>query len=135
MVRRQEGFTMQRRIGVFVYGVVVYTISLGIFAYLAGFLGNFGVPRSIDSAREGSLGVAVAVDLALLALFGVQHSVMARPAFEAWWTQYIPAEAERTTYMLLSNAALAVLFWQWRPIGGSVWTIEGSFGTALLYGV
>jgi len=126
---------MQRRIGVFVYGVLVYAVSLVVFAYLAGFLGNFAVPRSIDSPREGSLGAALVVDLALLALFAVQHSVMARPAFKRWWTQYVPAEAERTTYMLLSNAALALLFWQWRPIGGAVWTVEGLLGTALLYGV
>ena len=123
---------MQRRIGVFVYGVVVYAISLAIFAYLAGFLVNFGVPRAIDSPREGSAAAAIAIDLALLALFGVQHSVMARPAFKRWWTQIVPPEAERGTYMLFSNAALALLFWQWRPIGGVVWSTDG-LPSALLY--
>jgi len=124
---------MQRRIGVFVYGIVSYAISLVIFAYLAGFLGNFGVPRSIDSLREGSAGTAVAIDLALLALFAVQHSVMARPAFKRWWTQRVPPAAERSTYVLLSNAALALLFWQWRPIGGVVWAVEGPLSSAVLH--
>ena len=123
---------MQRRIGVFVYGVVVYAISLVIFGYLAGFLVNLGVPRAIDSPREGSLLAAIAIDLALIVVFGVQHSVMARPAFKDWWTQYVPTEAERSTYMLFSNAALALLFWQWRPIGGVMWSFEGLPG-ALLY--
>lgn len=123
---------MQRRIGVFVYGAAVYVMSLGIFAYLAGFLVNVGVPRAIDSPRDGSAAAAIAIDLALLALFGVQHSVMARPAFKRWWTRIVPPAAERSTYMLLSNAALAVLFWQWRPIGGVVWSVEG-LPSALLY--
>src|SRR5262245_52740879 len=130
---RQEGSLMRRRIGVFVYGVGVYTISLVIFAYLAGFLVNIGVPRAIDSEREGSLAAALAIDLALLAVFGVQHSVMARPAFKRWWTQFVPAEAERSTYMLASNAALALLFWQWRPIGGVVWDTQGTPTSALFY--
>jgi len=124
---------MLRRIGVFVYGVGVYAISLVIFAYLAGFLVNVGVPRAIDSPREGSGTTALIVDLALLAVFALQHSVMARPAFKRWWTRFVPAEAERTTYMLASNAALALLFWQWRPIGGTVWDVHTAFATALLY--
>ena len=124
---------MERRIGVFVYGVIVYVSSLAIFAYLAGFLGNLGVPRSIDSPRGGSAAAAVTIDLALLAVFGVQHSVMARPAFKRWWTRTVPLAAERSTYMLFSNAALALLFWQWRPIGGAVWAIEGALPSALFY--
>jgi methanethiol S-methyltransferase len=130
---RQEGFRMQRRIGVFVYGVAVYAISLVVFAYLAGFLVDIGVPRAIDSEREGSLVAALAIDLALLTVFGLQHSVMARPAFKRCWTQFVPAEAERSTYMLASNAALALLFWQWRPIGGVVWDTQGTLTSALFY--
>jgi protein-S-isoprenylcysteine O-methyltransferase Ste14 len=133
MYLRQEGFRMQRRIGVFVYGVAVYAISLVVFAYLAGFLVDIGVPRAIDSEREGSLVAALAIDLALLTVFGLQHSVMARPAFKRWWTQFVPAEAERSTYMLASNAALALLFWQWRPIGGVVWDTQGTLTSALFY--
>jgi protein-S-isoprenylcysteine O-methyltransferase Ste14 len=129
----QEGWIMKQRIGVFFYGVVAYAISLVTFAYLAGFLGNFGVPRSIDSAPEGSAGAAVAVDLALLALFAVQHSVMARPGFKRWWTRRVPAEAERSTYLVFSNVALAVLFWLWRPIGGVVWAVEKPLSTAVLH--
>src|SRR5262245_19494551 len=124
---------MQRRIGVFVYGVVVYVISLGTFAYLAGFRVNFGVPRAIDSPREGSVAVAIAINLALLAVFGFQHSLMARPAFKEWWTQTVPPAAERSTYMLFSNAALALLLWQWRPIGGVVWSFESPLASTLLY--
>ena len=121
-----------RRVGVFVYGVIAYLLFLATFLYAVGFVGDFAVPRSIDSAREGTLGGALAIDLALLGLFALQHSVMARPAFKRWWTSIIPEAAERSTYVLASSLALLLLFWLWRPIGGVVWQIENPVGQVLL---
>lgn len=121
---------MSRRV-VFVYGVACYAAALATFLYLAGFLVNFGVPRAIDSARTGPLGAALLVDLGLLALFGVQHSVMARPGFKRWLTRFLPQPAERSTYVLASCLALGVFFWQWRPIGGVVWEVQGALRTAM----
>jgi protein-S-isoprenylcysteine O-methyltransferase Ste14 len=123
-----------QRIAIFTYGVVSYVCFLATFLYAIGFVGGFGVPHSIDAPRDGSLAAALAVDLALLGVFALQHSVMARPAFKRWWTRLVPWEAERSTYVLLSCAALALLFWQWRPIGIVVWDVESPLGRALLHG-
>jgi protein-S-isoprenylcysteine O-methyltransferase Ste14 len=118
---------------VFVYGVVCYAVALATFAYLAGFLVNVGVPRAIDSERTGPFGTALLVDLGLLLLFAVQHSVMARPGFKRVLTRFVPQPAERSTYMLASSLALAFLFWQWRPLGGVVWELEGALPRAAAY--
>jgi protein-S-isoprenylcysteine O-methyltransferase Ste14 len=123
------------RIGVFLYGVFAYACFFATFLYAIGFIGGFGVPHTIDSAADGSLGVAVAVDLLLLAVFALQHSVMARPAFKRWWTRIVPEPAERSTYVLASSLALLLLFWQWRPIGGPVWRVQQPLGQAALYGL
>jgi protein-S-isoprenylcysteine O-methyltransferase Ste14 len=123
------------RIGVFVYGVLSYVCFLATFLYAIGFVGGFGVPHSIDSAAEGPLGMAVLVDVLLLAAFALQHSVMARPAFKRWWTRIVPAPAERSTYVLTSSLALLLLFWQWRPIGGVVWQVDHPLGQAVLHGL
>ncbi|HXJ34825.1 MAG TPA: NnrU family protein [Candidatus Eisenbacteria bacterium] len=124
-----------QRIGVFVYGVLAYACFFATFLYAVGFIGGFGVPHSIDSAPQGSLGVAIAVDVLLLAVFALQHSVMARPAFKRWWTRIVPEPAERSTYVLASSLALMLLFWQWRPIGGVVWQVEHPAGRVVLYGL
>jgi protein-S-isoprenylcysteine O-methyltransferase Ste14 len=125
-----------KRIAVFVYGLVCYAAFFGTFLYAIGFLGNFGVPKSIDSGPEGPVGPAIAIDGALLALFAVQHSVMARPWFKRAWTRLVPEPAERSTYVLASSAALALLFWQWRPIAGDVWNLDGGAAIAVyaIYG-
>jgi protein-S-isoprenylcysteine O-methyltransferase Ste14 len=104
------------------------------FLYAIGFLGNVLVPKSLDSGSTGPLGTALLVDVGLLALFAVQHSVMARPAFKRLLTTVVSPAAERSTYVLASSVALAVLFWQWRPLGGVVWEVEQPIGRALLYG-
>jgi protein-S-isoprenylcysteine O-methyltransferase Ste14 len=121
-----------KRIAVFVYGVVCYGAFLASFLYAIGFLGNFGVPKSIDSGPEGSVFTALAIDGALLALFALQHSVMARPWFKRAWTRIVPEPAERSTYVLFSSLALLLVFSQWRPIGGVVWHVEGIAATAIL---
>ncbi len=105
---------------VFTYGLGAYVVFLATFVYALGFVGNFLVPKSMDSAREGSLAVALAVDLGLLALFAVQHSVMARRGFKDKLTRWLPEPAERSTYVLASSVALILLFAAWRPLGGVV---------------
>lgn len=107
-----------------VYGLVSYVCFLVVFLYAVGFVGGIAVPRGIDGPLDGPFASALAVDLALLALFAVQHSVMARPAFKVVWTRIVPAAVERSTYVLAASAALALLFWQWRPLGGQVWRLE-----------
>ena len=126
---------MTRRISIFAYGIVCYGIFFATFLYAIGFVGGFGVPRIIDGPLEGSFAGALAIDLGLLGLFAIQHSVMARPAFKRLLTRVVPTEAERSTYVLASSAALLLLFWQWRPIGGVVWSVESPIGQAVAYGV
>jgi protein-S-isoprenylcysteine O-methyltransferase Ste14 len=115
---------MLKRILFFAYGSLSYLIFLGTFLYAVCFVGNFGVPRTLDGPAGGPAGVAFAVDAGLLALFAVQHSVMARKWFKDWWTRVVPKPLERSTYVLFSSLALILLFWQWRPLGGVVWSVE-----------
>jgi protein-S-isoprenylcysteine O-methyltransferase Ste14 len=124
-----------KRIVVFAYGVTSYVIGLGIFVYLAGFLGNLLVPRSIDAAPVGPLWEALLVNTLLLGVFALQHSVMARPAFKEWLTRFVPTPAERSTYVLFSNLALVLLFWQWRPMGGVIWDVQDPIGRAACHGL
>jgi len=126
---------MIRRLSIFAYGVVSYGIFFASFLYAIGFVGGFGVPRIIDGALEGSLAVALAVDLGLLGLFALQHSVMARQGFKRRLTRLVPEAAERSTYVLASSVALLLLFWQWRPIGGVVWELESPAAKAIAYGI
>ena len=122
------------RVFAVLYGTLVYVLFLGTFLYAIGFVGNFGiVPKSIDSGPVGPWPVAVFINAALLGLFAIQHSVMARPAFKRWWTRIIPQEAERSTYTLLSSLALIALFAFWEPMGGIVWSVESPVARALLY--
>ena len=112
-----------KRALIFGYGVVSYALFFVTFLYAIGFIGNIGVPRSIDGDPTLPLGTALLIDLALLALFAVQHSGMARPAFKRWLTRFIPEAAERSTYVLLSTVCLAVLMACWAPLGGIVWQV------------
>jgi methanethiol S-methyltransferase len=114
-----------KRISVFLYGLAAYAVFLGTYLYAIGFVGNVLVPRSIDGPPDPDLVVAVVVNLALLVAFAVQHSVMARKGFKQWLTRMIPEPAERSTYVLASSLALIALFALWRPLGGTVWSVEG----------
>lgn len=124
-----------RRILAFTYGVACYGMFFATFLYAIGFLGNFGVPKTIDSGRQGSVFTALLIDAALLTLFAVQHSVMARPAFKRVWTRMVPEPVERSTYVLFSSVAMLILFRYWEPIGGVIWDLSGGPGEVILYGV
>ena len=124
---------MIKRIAFFAYGALSYLIFFGTFLYALGFVGNFGVPRTLDGVASGPRWLAFAVDAGLLALFAVQHSVMARRWFKDWWTRVVPGPLERSTYVLFSSLALLLLFWQWRPLGGVVWSVEEPAGRLVLW--
>jgi hypothetical protein len=123
---------MKRRL-FFVYGVVCHLLFLATYAWMACFVGNVHVPISIDSHPGGSIAASVAIDLALILLFGLQHSVMARPTFKRVWTRLIPEPIERSTYVLLSCVAIGVLMWQWRAIDLVVWDAPAGFPRAALW--
>jgi protein-S-isoprenylcysteine O-methyltransferase Ste14 len=123
---------MTRRILFFAYGVASYLIFLATFLYAVGFIGNFGVPTRLDGPAAGALAQAIAIDAGLLALFALQHSIMARRWFKEWWTRVVPQPVERSTYVLFSSLALIVMFWQWRPLGGLVWSVESTGGRLAL---
>lgn len=106
------------------YGAVAYLLFLVSFVYAIGFVGNIFVPRSVDRAISAPGWEAVLIDVVLLGVFALQHSVMARPAFKRWWTRWVPASIERSTYVVLSSAALLLLYWQWRTLPTIVWDVK-----------
>jgi len=124
-----------KRYAVLLFGTGSYLMFLGVFLYAVGFVGNFLVPKTLDGTPVLPTGQALAINLALLSLFAIQHSVMARPWFKKKLTRIVPEPAERSVYVLASNLAMCLLFWQWQPMGGVVWDVQHPAGRIALYGL
>lgn len=122
-----------RRIPLLAFGALSYAAFFATFLYAIGFVANIVVPKSLDSGAAGPWPVALAVDLVLLAIFALQHSIMARPVFKRWLTRFVPVAAERSVYVLASSLALILLFWQWQPIGVTVWDVDNVAGRVFLH--
>jgi protein-S-isoprenylcysteine O-methyltransferase Ste14 len=123
------------RILALTYGLASYLAFLAAFSYTVGFVGNILVPKSIDSGPTDALAASVLADTLLLLVFAVPHSVMARPTFKRWWTQFVPSPVERSTYVLVSSLALGLLFWQWRPIPAIIWQVTNPTGRWLVLAI
>lgn len=114
-----------------IYGVVSYVVFLASFLYAVGFMGNFIVPKGIDTGTPGAVGAAVIMNLVLLSIFAIQHTIMARPAFKAAWTKIVPPSVERSTFVLVTSLILFLIFFKWQPIGGDVWNFSGALATVM----
>jgi protein-S-isoprenylcysteine O-methyltransferase Ste14 len=121
-----------RRVLGFLYGVVVYFVFFATFLYAIGFVSGIGVPKTIDNGETAPLATTLLIDLALMSLFAIQHSVMARRQFKAWWTQFVSPAVERSTYVLAASIALALLLWQWRPLPTVIWHVSDAAGAGVL---
>src|SRR5690606_31725318 len=135
VVRTRHGEPAMPRVFVLLYAAACYAVFLASFLYAIGFVAGFGVPKHIDNGPAAPLAVALAVDVALLLLFAVQHSGMARPGFKRWWTRLVPEPVERSTFVLASSLVLVLLFWQWRPLPQVVWHVEGDAARIVLHAI
>ena len=122
-----------RRTAILAYGVVCHLLFLAVFAWMALFVGGLVLEHTIDSGAAGFSWRAALIDLGLIAGFGVQHSVMARPRFKAWWTRFVPAEIERSTYVLASNAVVIALLLLWEPFGPTIWDVRAPAARTALW--
>jgi methanethiol S-methyltransferase len=123
---------MFKRVSIFIYGLASYAVFFATFLYALGFIGNFVVPVTLDGPPRVDFMTALLIDLGLLALFAIQHSLMARPFFKRWLTRFIPEAAERSTYVLMSSVALIVMFLFWQPLGGVIWDVQDPNGRVVL---
>lgn len=124
-----------RRFSILIFGVVSYAVFFASFLYAIGFVGNFATPTVLDGKATSPLVQALLINLGLLTVFAVQHSVMARPAFKRWWTRIVPVAAERSTYTLVSSLLMFGLYAFWQPMGGEIWNVSDSIGRSVLYGL
>jgi len=123
------------RILAFIYGIVSYVLFLGAFLYAIACVGDFYVTKTINSGETGNFIQSLLINVGLLGLFAIQHSGMARPGFKKWWTKIIPEPIERSTYVLLASGVLILLMWQWQPMTGIVWSLEGELARWILWGL
>ena len=119
----------------FFYGIVAYLVFIVSILDGIGFVGNIFVPKSLDSGEPGPVAEALIINMLLLGLFAIQHSVMARQGFKRWWRRFVPASVERSTYVLIASLVLLLLYWQWRPIPDPVWIVENPMGVAALQAI
>jgi protein-S-isoprenylcysteine O-methyltransferase Ste14 len=119
----------------FFYGLVCYAVFFLSFIYAIGFVGNMALPKTIDSGFESGVAQSLIINLVLLGLFAVQHTIMARPAFKQWWTKMVPVQVERSTFVLVASLLLFLLYWQWRPITAVIWNVEHPAGKAILISI
>ena len=124
---------MANRILTLLYGLMSYAMFLAVSLYMLGFIGDFLTPTRLDGPREGTLIESLMIDFGLLALFALQHSVMARPRFKQWWTKFVPERIERSTYVVFSSLALFAVVLLWQPLGGTIWRIENPAGQVAAY--
>ncbi len=123
------------RLIAFLYGVAAYAVFFVTFLYAVGFVSGLVVPKTIDTGAVVPMAEALVVNLFLMSLFAIQHSVMARKQFKRWWTQYVPKSVERSTYVLLASLALVLLFWQWRPMPALVWQVTDPLAASIMTGL
>ena len=123
------------RLAFLIYGIAAYLLFFAAILYGIGFVGNLIVPKGIDDGLVVPLAAAVAIDVALLLLFAVQHNVMARPRFKEWWARFVPHTIERSTFVALASLILLLLYWQWRPLPAVVWQVDNTIGRGILWAI
>jgi methanethiol S-methyltransferase len=125
-----------KRVAFFAFGLLSHGMFLVVYLYMTGFVGNLVVPRTIDAPAVATPPFAAAlIDVLLLAQFAVPHSVMARPAFKRWWTQFVPKPVERSVYVFIANLSVILLMWQWQPLELTMWDVQHPLGRAIVYGL